>query len=189
VDAIYLAVNGQRLGPYTLDQLRQSLARNEIARDTPAWHDGLPAWVPLERILATTEVPPPVPGAVLPASLVAEHSFTPDQLREIARSQNLLMWSILAGILSFFISFALRQGVPIIGFLFSLGVIVFEVVALYRLGRSLRMTAPWLYCPLLIIPLVGLITLVIISGRASRVLKAYGVRIGLMGGKISDIQG
>jgi hypothetical protein len=47
---------------------------------------------------------------------------------------------------------------------------------------------PWVYCLLLFIPLVSLITLLLISGKASRVLKAYDIPVGFMGGKAGGIK-
>jgi hypothetical protein len=189
VDSIYLAVNGQQLGPYTLDQIRQSIAKNEISRETLAWHEGAAGWAPLGPILDSATAPagtPSIPpsAAPVPASIVAEFSFTKDELRKIARDQNLLMWSVFAGIVSYILVHALA----IIGLFVALGALVFEITYLYKLGRDLRMTAPWAYCILLFIPFVGLITLVVISGKASRVLKAYGVPVGFMGGKASEIK-
>src|SRR5512139_408018 len=65
---IYLSKpGGQRQGPYTLAQIKHSLATN-IYRDTDywAWHEGLPEWLPLydlpglsDDINPAPPVPPP----------------------------------------------------------------------------------------------------------------------------------
>lgn len=69
-----------------------------------------------------------------------------------------------------------------------LAIVAFQIYALYSLGTSLRMSLVWLYCIGLFIPIVGLLILLVISGKASKVLKAAGVRIGLMGGNADDIR-
>lgn len=190
---VYLAINGQQQGPFTIDQLRESAARGETSRETLAWYAGLAAWTPLGQILdslsAVSAAPSapapqnPAAPAAIPASIIAEFTFTTDELRTIARDQNLLMWSVLAGIVSYFL-----VHIPLVGLLALLVAVVFEIVSLYKLGRSLRMRFVWIYCLGLFIPVIGLIILVVISGKASRVLKAYGVRVGLMGGKAADIK-
>jgi len=184
VHQIYLAVNGQQQGPFTIDQLRQSLARGETSRETPAWYAGLAAWTPLGQLLDSLPTPvAPSASPAVPASILAEFTFTKDELRTIARDQNLLMWSVLTGFISYFLAH-----IPLVGLLVLIAAIVFEIVALYKLGRSLRMRFVWLYSVGLFIPVIGLIILVVISGKASRILKAYGVRVGLMGGKAGDIK-
>ena len=53
-EQVYLArPGGRREGPYTMEKVRQDLAARSY-RDTDywAWHDGLPAWVPLYALLS-----------------------------------------------------------------------------------------------------------------------------------------
>ena len=47
--------------------------------------------------------------------------------------------------------------------------------------------APWLYVVLLVIPIGGLIGLLILNGKATRILRDAGLRVGLMGVKRSDL--
>jgi hypothetical protein len=42
---IYLLIDGQQQGPYTEEQVRQSLAEGLIPSDLPGWHEGLDDWV------------------------------------------------------------------------------------------------------------------------------------------------
>jgi len=190
MDAIYLAVGGQSQGPYTLAQVRESLAKGEVSRDTAAWYQGLAEWTTLGAVLdaaggATMQgsALPPVP--VLPASNapIGLGEFTKDELRRIAKSQNLLMWAVLAGISSYFI-----VHIPFLGLPLVLAVVVFEIYALYLLGTSLRLPLVWLMCVGMFVPCLSLIILVLVSGRASKILKAAGIRVGVMGGHAEDIK-
>ena len=185
MDAIYLAVEGQQKGPYTLNQIQQLCANGEINRELPAWYDGLANWITVGQVLTTfPDASPAPPPPVNPASSsVAPGEFSNDELRDIAKKQNLLMWSVLAGFGGFFIAH-----IPFLGLPLLLAIVAFQIYALYSLGTSLRMSIVWLYCIGLFIPLVGLLILLVISGKASKVLKAAGVRIGLMGGNADDIK-
>jgi hypothetical protein len=40
---------------------------------------------------------------------------------------------------------------------------------------------------LALIPLVGLIVLLIVNGKATKILREHGVRVGLMGAKLSPM--
>jgi hypothetical protein len=186
MDAIFLAIDGQTKGPYTLVQVRQFLARGEATRATPAWYNGIADWTALGPILdtvaddeaATVPAPPP-PPAPIPGE------FTTPELRHICKSQNLLMVAVLAGFATFFII-----KIPVVGLFLVLGVAAFEIYALFQLGTALRMspTVVALLCLCMFIPFVSLVILVVVSGRASKLLKARGVRIGLMGGNAGDIR-
>jgi hypothetical protein len=50
---IYLLIEGQQQGPYTEEQVRQSLTEGLIARDLPAWQGGLADWIEVECLLAS----------------------------------------------------------------------------------------------------------------------------------------
>ena len=70
---IYLLIEGKQEGPYTEDQLRQSLANGQIPPDLPAWHEGLPGdWVSVSSIVdnisqspKSEETPSAAPQAVV----------------------------------------------------------------------------------------------------------------------------
>ncbi len=182
MDAIYLVLNGQSTGPHTLAQVRELLAKGEISRDTPAWYEGLADWTTVGPVLDAAGGAP-VPASVPIAASVSAGEFTKDELRHIAKSQNLLMWSVLAGFAAFFVGH-----IPLLGLPLVLGIVAFEIYALYVLGTALRLPLVWLLCVGMFVPCVSLIILVLVSARASKILKAAGVRIGLMGGKAEDIR-
>ena len=65
----HVAVNGQTLGPYSVQQMTSGVSRSEVTPETLVWTAGMPAWLPagqvpqLASIFALTPpaVPPPAP--------------------------------------------------------------------------------------------------------------------------------
>src|ERR1039458_7962275 len=68
--AIYLSVDGKQTGPYTQDQLREAIEQGQVARETPAWHEGLTQWVDAAGLVMMPPppayTPPPPPPVVAP---------------------------------------------------------------------------------------------------------------------------
>tara|TARA_B110000211_G_scaffold218264_1_gene262878 strand:- start:106 stop:1221 length:1116 start_codon:yes stop_codon:yes gene_type:complete len=66
VAAFFFSIDGQQLGPYTMDQIKQMATNNQISRDTMAWRDGMPQWTQVQGISELQSVfgtvPPPMPG-------------------------------------------------------------------------------------------------------------------------------
>jgi hypothetical protein len=58
---IYLLIDGQQAGPYTEEQVRQSIAEGHIPADQLAWHEGLTEWKPLPTLTAMPYQPQPPP--------------------------------------------------------------------------------------------------------------------------------
>ena len=63
---IYVARAEQKLGPYTLDEVRSKLASGELSESDLAWHEGLTNWLPLQQVLASFSIGPAAPP-LLPA--------------------------------------------------------------------------------------------------------------------------
>lgn len=63
---IFLAIDGQRRGPFPSADIRLQLRRGDLRPDVPAWHAGLVAWTPIGRLPAfapsatDAENPPPI---------------------------------------------------------------------------------------------------------------------------------
>ena len=85
--------NGQKEGPYTLEEINRDLAsRKYTDTDYWAWYEGLEAWVPLHRVpgvsvtadapleSAATEVAPDVERSAQPASAESETAPAADQV-------------------------------------------------------------------------------------------------------------
>ena len=70
---IHISRDGQRFGPYPIEDARQHLAAGQLLATDLAWHEGAPDWIPLGDLLnqsATPAVPPPPgepAGAAAPA--------------------------------------------------------------------------------------------------------------------------
>ncbi|MDE6832356.1 MAG: DUF4339 domain-containing protein [Muribaculaceae bacterium] len=58
-----VAVNGQQLGPYTLDQLRAMAQQGQLTAATFVWAQGMPAWTPAGQVAELSILfAPPIPG-------------------------------------------------------------------------------------------------------------------------------
>lgn len=52
---IHIRRNGKPMGPYSLEEAREALTRNELTLADEAWHPGLHGWTPLESIVQPLE--------------------------------------------------------------------------------------------------------------------------------------
>jgi hypothetical protein len=121
------------------------------------------------------EQPPPIVppvGGTFSSGITGEMT----ELKEIAQAQRLLLWSILAGIAAFGFKLLLVLTIP------------FQVWAAYNLGKKLNLRLAWLWTILTIIPLVGLIILLVINSKATSALRTAGVRVGLLGANLNDLE-
>jgi hypothetical protein len=67
MSSYWLARNGQKYGPYPLEQLQQMAATGQVASSDSVWQEGMPNWVPLTQVVS-------VPAA---ANISQTPSFTP----------------------------------------------------------------------------------------------------------------
>jgi hypothetical protein len=88
---IYIARDGQRLGPFSTDEVQRQLGARLVSPTDLAWTEGSPGWVPLNTLpelgLAAAGVLPPLP----PAPVVIYHS---------GRTSSTAIASLVCGILS-----------------------------------------------------------------------------------------
>jgi membrane protease subunit (stomatin/prohibitin family) len=63
---IYVAVNGERVGPFDLTTIQQKIQSGDITRSTLVWHDPMPEWQAAEKVAQLqgyfAKLPPPLPG-------------------------------------------------------------------------------------------------------------------------------
>lgn len=63
---IYVAMEGQSVGPLTESEFSRFLAEKKVTKDTLAWMPGMQGWLPIEQIPAILKivalVPPPIPA-------------------------------------------------------------------------------------------------------------------------------
>lgn len=109
-------------------------------------------------------------------------------LREIASRQKAIQFCILGYIACAILVYALPR--PINGFA-ALGVIASAVagaVFVFLLALSLYSTGVGVVLGIcMFIPLIGLIILLIVNGKATNVLREDGIHVGLLGARMSDI--
>ena len=118
---IYLARNNQQAGPYTLEQLNQMLASQQVLLTDLVWHQGMPEWKALGELtqgkLAYEPVgyqpQPPIPEPMhtphqfsqpnRTAAKVAQPELASIGTRVLAKVIDLLLWLPAAAIPSFFL--------------------------------------------------------------------------------------
>lgn len=99
-----------------------------------------------------------------------------DELVDIALWQKRIIWLILLSLVASVIPFAtLASG-------------VIQVYFTYKLANALRSPIAWLYILLGFIPLLNLFALLHLNGQATRALQDSGVRVGLIGADLGDIE-
>jgi len=109
-------------------------------------------------------------------------------LRQVASHQRALNLRILvyifAIILSFMLPGVLKLVAPVVGFGAGItgAVFVFMLsLSLYGIGLGVTLGI------LSLIPILGIIPLLIVNGKATRVLRAAGVKVGLLGANPNDL--
>ncbi len=123
--------------------------------------------------------------------------FSREELLRIARSQkgiinlilvNLFLVLCLVGLLIWMgpQSKSIPE-VDLIGRCSSLVITVITVVFIYRMAKALRLTA-WVFAVAAFIPCIGLLTLLLVNHLATQALRNQGIRVGLLGARISDLE-
>lgn len=105
----------------------------------------------------------------------AHDDWSQSELLEIGTRQKQVIWMILLGLLGAVIPFA------------SLVTGAISVFFIYKLAAALRSSVAWLYIVLAFIPLVGLLALLRLNGKATKALSSAGIKVGLMGAKQADL--
>jgi uncharacterized membrane protein len=107
-----------------------------------------------------------------------------EKLRRVARRQQWVLYALLAQIAVYVAMLALQgaSGVAALLGLLFLGLAIFSMVAVFLLAKELLHIVVAVICTvLMLIPCISLLTLVIVNGRATRLLQQHGVKVGLMG--------
>jgi uncharacterized protein (TIGR00266 family) len=86
-DAIYIAIDGQRHGPVTRDQLRDMLASGQVAGDSLCWYEGLSEWAQLSAAFPDLAPPPVAAPAATPAAAPAQPVLNGTVGMEILRTE------------------------------------------------------------------------------------------------------
>jgi len=111
-----------------------------------------------------------------------------EDLRSTATYQKGILVCILAYILLVGFQFALPPEARLFLALAAPAVVITATVFVFLLATKVYSTGLGVLLGILtLIPCVGLIVLLIINGKATGVLKKHGIRVGLLGAKLSDI--
>lgn len=109
-------------------------------------------------------------------------------LRAIAMRQKAIIYCILAYLLLVLSQFALPPELRILPGLAAIVVSITGAVFVFMLALSLYNTGVGIVLGILtLIPLIGLIVLLIINGRATNELRKHGIQVGFLGAKTSQI--
>jgi hypothetical protein len=119
---------------------------------------------------------------------MAKQRVSRSDLRAIATFQKIILLCILVYFVGVILQLALPEALRLILALAILGVILVSTVFVFLLATKVYGTGQGvLFAILTLIPLVGLIVLLIINGKATTVLKENGIKVGLLGASLSDI--
>lgn len=114
---IYLARNNQQAGPYTLEQLNQMLASQQVLLTDLAWHEGMTEWKALGELTQGKLVYQPTGYSAFSANTNTSYNETIQHIRvetkthelasissrALAKIIDLLLWLPIAAIPSFFL--------------------------------------------------------------------------------------
>jgi hypothetical protein len=112
---IYLARNNQQAGPYSLEQVNQMLASQQVLLTDLAWHEGMTEWKTLGELTQGKLVYEPVGYTPFSAPIKTENAsfkikveqkakpeLAPFHSRALAKVLDLILWLPMAAIPSFF---------------------------------------------------------------------------------------
>ena len=98
-------------------------------------------------------------------------------IRRVALAQRLLLWAVLASFIGLLVPLGMLVTIP------------FQLYCVFRLAKAFGMSSGratvWLLA--MFIPVVSLICLLVLNARATRTLRNYGVKVGLMGARMADL--
>lgn len=135
------------------------------------------------------EAPRPLPPQIVRAQTLGYAPPVPrNDLRTIALRQKAIMYCILGYVVCGILNFVLPFPVNAIAGLGVLAAMIAGAVFVFMLSLALYSTGTGIVLGILtLVPLVGLIVLLIINGRATNELKQHGIKVGLMGARMDQI--
>jgi hypothetical protein len=109
-----------------------------------------------------------------------------EKLRRVARYQQWVLYALLGQIVVYVMVLVLQgagfYGASQLASLLFVPLAVFSMVAVFLLGKELLHIALAVICTvLMIVPCVSLLVLLVINGRATRLLQERGIKVGLLG--------
>ncbi len=109
-------------------------------------------------------------------------------LRSIAIYQKGILVCILIYLIAVAAQFAVPRELRLILVIGVLGVVIAATVFVFLLSIKVYSTGVGVLLAILtLIPLIGLIVLLVINGKATGVLRRHGISVGLLGARLSDL--
>ena len=104
-----------------------------------------------------------------------------ERIEKIASGQKLIIYAILVNFLTFALMAVFGDLAGVVGIV----AIVMSFVGMFRLagGLGYSTAAKILLVILLLVPLIGLITLLVLNSRATKALREAGYTVGLLGAR------
>jgi hypothetical protein len=114
-----------------------------------------------------------------PTGDLAVEQVAPASLTDLARGQKLLIYAILVNIATIVLRGAFG---PLLGLL-GLVTLVLSIMGIFGMAAALRFStlSKVLLAISMLIPRVNLIVMLVLNGKATKVLKAGGYNVGLLG--------
>ncbi|WP_051945119.1 CD225/dispanin family protein [Verrucomicrobium sp. BvORR106] len=81
----YVGKDGRQSGPFTLEELRAMVGKDQLHVDDLVWKEGMPQWIQagaLPGLFGSAAVPPP-PLGISPPGAQASHGYPPPTFEEV----------------------------------------------------------------------------------------------------------
>jgi hypothetical protein len=109
-------------------------------------------------------------------------------LRTVAIRQRNIMLAILGYIIAFVLQFALPNEMKLVAAVLGVAASLTAAVFVFMLALSVYSTAKGIVLGILtLVPIVGLFVLLAINGKATSILRHYGIPVGLLGASPKNI--
>ncbi|WP_411825430.1 hypothetical protein [Luteolibacter sp. AS25] len=112
---------------------------------------------------------------------------TPESIEKVRTGQKFIIYGILLNIAVIPLNL-MSESQPLLGviaLISGLASLVLAVIGIIRMSAGLSYGVGFrlLFCALIIIPLIGLITMAVLNGKATKFLRDSGHKVGLLGAR------
>jgi hypothetical protein len=116
-------------------------------------------------------------------------SYGREDLRDIAKYQKGLLVAILLYLAAYIVAAVVPQEIKLFVLLGAVILSLVGTVFVFLLATKVYSTGTGIFLGILVlIPLIGLITLLVINSKATNILKQHGIGVGLLGARDADIR-
>jgi hypothetical protein len=110
-------------------------------------------------------------------------------LRNVATYQRMILVCILAYIILVILNFVLPTSLQLVIWIVAIGLSLTATVCVFLLATKVYSTGLGVLLAILtLVPIIGLIVLLIINGKATSVLRAHDIPVGFLGADLSKLQ-